>query len=302
MEIKKWLIPGIALLLCRPLFADVRGHVTDRSKNPISGAHVTLTNVRSPELRFEFDTNERGDFSIDTIPNGVYWEEATAEGFVPSARTPVDIHYPEGLQAGFILFRLDDPQGPHPANAELWRSESADVRGYVMDHTQHRISGAHVTLTNVVNPERRLELVTNAWGVFASDTIPNGVYWVEVDAKGFVPAPRTPVDIHSPEGWHVGYQLFRLNDPGAPHSPWAELWGELSDPSGPVAKAKVCLMSEEQATRKPTCTETNRLGQYVLFVPLGPYQGSVVLDNRVLWEGSVTLTEPKDYPDLIALK
>jgi hypothetical protein len=198
MELKKWLLSGLALLLCRPLFAEVRGQVSDVSQNPIPGAHVTLTNVAKPELRFEFDTDERGVFTTDTIPNGVYWLETSGEGFQPNHRITCDIHFPRGLNIGITLFRPDEAGPPQVTDAEVW--------------------------------------------------------------------------------------------------------GELSDSSGPLAKAKVCLSAEGKGGNKQSCTVTNRLGQYSLSVAPGVYRGSVIVDNEVTWEGRLALSQCREYPDPITLE
>jgi hypothetical protein len=180
----------------------------------------------------------------------------------------------------------------------------AEIRGEVRDTSQNPIADAHVLLTNVAKPELRFEFDTDERGVFATDTVPNGVYWLDISADGFVPFARMPVDIHYPRGYQAGFCLFRPDEPGPPRPHYAELWGELSDSSGPVANARVCLLAEGEGKdrKKQSCTVTNRFGQYALSVTPGLYHGSVVLDNQIWWEGRLALNEPQEYRDPIALE
>ncbi len=178
---------------------------------------------------------------------------------------------------------------------------TAEITGHVYDRSQNPVPGARVVLKNIAKADLLFDFVTDNNGLFSTDSVPNGVYWLEATAEGFRPYERTPFDIHFPRGFEVGIYLEPENGTGRTPDGKAEVWGELNGSSGPLAGAKVCLSPESKNSER-SCTVTNRLGQYSLRVTPGPYNWSVLWMGEVQWEGAVSLDEAKEYPDPMTLE
>jgi len=81
---------------------------------------VVLTNVSKPDLVFAVLTDSRGYFSIDTVPNGVYWLLATAVGFETEEPVLHHIHFPKGLDIAFFLTPKGASDSEPRHSAEVW--------------------------------------------------------------------------------------------------------------------------------------------------------------------------------------
>lgn len=125
----------------------------------------------------------------------------------------------------------------------------------------HRISGEPYDATAIPGPN----------GEYVFDALPDGSYAVRAAASGFVSVSYEPLRIVFPNGVQRDFTLV-VADVGSGDGVYSssELVGELITQGRRVSGATICLVSIDPK-RKPSCTTTNRLGQYFLAVEPGLY-------------------------------
>lgn len=175
-------------------------------------------------------------------------------------------------------------------------AESA-VSGRVLDQSRYPLPGAVVTLNSLSDPQVTLKTSAARDGRYSFQEVPNGVYSLETSYNGFVGIRYGPIRVRFPLPVQRDFEL-----PIAPGNEggvqfYAEVVGELKYQGRWLAHATVCF-SRNSA---PNCVNTNGIGQYYIALPPGVYDGSVQVEDKVLWRGHLDLGNLGEYRNYIRL-
>jgi hypothetical protein len=111
----------------------VRGAITDPAGGPVPGARVTLTSLETGAQRSAVG-DERGEFTIASVPPGEYRLKAEHQGFLKYAQTlTMEVHEEIRVEIGLAMAGADTIEVT--GTAPLVRTESAAMGG-VIDNRQ----------------------------------------------------------------------------------------------------------------------------------------------------------------------
>jgi hypothetical protein len=149
----------------------IEGTVTDaNTSNPIAGARVQAV---GPVTR-NASTRADGTYHLGSLPEGSYDMTVTAFGYNPGSASGVAVIEGQTTIQSFSLT-------PGPAHM---------VSGTVTDSgTAMPIAGATVTILNTPIPPA----TTDANGMYAFPSVPEGTYSIQASARGYSPSTRTGV-------------------------------------------------------------------------------------------------------------
>src|ERR1017187_200371 len=88
--------------LCAQQFGEITGTVTDASGAIVAGAHVTVTNSATQQVR-EASSNDSGVYAIPYLVPGTYAVRAEKPGFKVTTQSGVDVHVDNVARIDFQL-------------------------------------------------------------------------------------------------------------------------------------------------------------------------------------------------------
>src|SRR5262249_36784514 len=83
-------------------FGEITGHVTDLTGAAVPGATVTLTNVSTNASR-STTTTQPGDYSLPSVPPGIYNVKIEQRGFKASVSNNVEVQVQQTVRLDFTL-------------------------------------------------------------------------------------------------------------------------------------------------------------------------------------------------------
>src|ERR1035437_1198580 len=88
--------------LCAQQFGEITGTVTDASGAIVAGAHVTVTNSATQQVR-EASSNDSGVYAIPYLVPGTYAVRAEKPGFKVTTQSGLDVHVDNVARIDFQL-------------------------------------------------------------------------------------------------------------------------------------------------------------------------------------------------------
>src|SRR5882762_4736508 len=123
--------PCLALSAWAQNTAEVRGKVTDGSRQPVVSAFVVVTAQDTSHMRAA-TTDEAGAFEFAALPIGSYQLEVKADGFVAFEATSVRASIGQVVSLDIVLSqKRDSPGSPQTGNASMIEAGNAQL-GVVM--------------------------------------------------------------------------------------------------------------------------------------------------------------------------
>lgn len=162
-----------------------------------------------------------------------------------------------------------------PAAAVADASERAALSGRVLDELGGALLGATVSVHGLSGERFEQSKLTDDHGDYSFAELPDGEYAIEAELRGFVSTAFRPVRINFPMEVHWNFKLA-VADLGVEGgiSASSDLVGELLFRGTRMSSTRICL-TRADGTGRPTCTVTNRLGQYFLSVEPGLYDVTI---------------------------
>jgi len=108
----------LAVVCYATIFGTIRGLVHDPHHRPVQGAEITIRSTTSQWTR-TIQSNERGEFQLDTVPVGSYQVSASAQGFAAAPQNMV-------LTSGSVI-NLHFQFAVAPANASITVSGTPEI-------------------------------------------------------------------------------------------------------------------------------------------------------------------------------
>ena len=149
--------------------SSVLGHVVDESGGPVPKARVTVLLPNSDRSVSSTVTNEKGEYSIESIPAGLYLIRAEASGFVTVTYGPVSLPYAGAYERELRLALADTQEGG------AWTAAKAVGR---LDCDGSVLAGVELCFVSRFN---RKCVVTDRNGEYAVDLDP-GRYTVHAES------------------------------------------------------------------------------------------------------------------------
>ncbi|MEW5802681.1 MAG: CARDB domain-containing protein [bacterium] len=147
--------------------AEISGKVTDEGGHPIEGAYVMATRVESGEVASAM-TDENGVYKVSELAGGDWEVFASAEGFLKSKVTIVNVVVSGSATQDFSLVL------------------GASVSGMVVDSNGKPIVGAAVFAQG---PNNSMGIAaTNESGYFQIVGLYEGIHTIRVEVGGFIPS------------------------------------------------------------------------------------------------------------------
>jgi hypothetical protein len=175
------------------------------------------------------------------------------------------------------------------------------LSGHVTDQRGQPLPGATVSIHKISGEPFEATVRTDVDGTFSVSEMPDGDYSIRADFTGFVSTAFEPVRIYFPSHlrWDITLRIGYFGGEGGVFSN-SELVGELMLKGRRLPNAAVCLTRESpDPVSKPVCTQTNRLGQYLIAVPPAEYRVSVVDGGRTLVTRDLNLKVAGQYRNKI---
>lgn len=173
-------------------------------------------------------------------------------------------------------------------------ARSAVVTGRVTDEAGYPLPDAAIVIREFGGNEPARQFVgrSAADGKFVIEGVPFGTYSLKASATGFVSVIFEPVQIKYPTvRWD--FRLFLAPGPEGEIHSGAYLIGTIRQQGKAVPFAEICLSRGSSRL----CFTANSLGEYSFTVEPGEYKATVSGGGKILWEGKLKLSEPREYRD-----
>jgi hypothetical protein len=175
------------------------------------------------------------------------------------------------------------------------------LSGRVVDEAGGALQGAVVTVHKLSGEQFDQSSPTDSAGHYSFPEIPDGEYSIEGSSAGFVSTSYKPVRIYFPAEVQWNFVLRVAGFGGDAAYASSELVGELRWRGSRVSAANVCAVRSDGPYR-PTCTVTNRLGQYFLEVPPAIYVVTVEHGTGLPTKQRLDLRAAGEYRNKIMLE
>jgi hypothetical protein len=148
------------------------------------------------------------------------------------------------------------------------------LSGRVVDETGGPLPAATVSVRKLSGEQFYQSSQTDSQGHYSFPELPDGEYSVEGALTGFVSVLYKPVRIYFPAEVRWDFVLSVAGFGGDAVYASSELVGELLWRGVRMPTASICVTRADEPPH-PTCTVTNRLGQYFLDLPPAIYIVSI---------------------------
>ncbi|RLQ93334.1 carboxypeptidase regulatory-like domain-containing protein [Falsibacillus albus] len=150
-----------------PTGSTISGTVTDSGSNPVQGALVQIFDAATHELVDYSLTDQNGNYSLKTIPNGQFNVKASASGFITQT----------------IQTTIPPDQ---TVNFQLEGNPSA-VEGRIVNNVTNRpIQGALIQVFLQGSQEATASYLTDPQGLYLISGLSAGTYVIEASAEGYI--------------------------------------------------------------------------------------------------------------------
>jgi protocatechuate 3,4-dioxygenase beta subunit len=236
----------------------IYGRITNLQGEPLARARVGADTLLGFRLGSDFAlTSPTGNYTL-TVPAGVYWVEAGADGYVDTPPSEVDLTNATSIRVDLAL----EP------TAFTIQGEVRDTAGQPLANASVFASGCDLFYSATTDVQGRYLLRAGV-----------GEYRVRATKSGYQFADSQTV-VLPPSAQHINFTLQL--EPGStplpppPPGPTYTVSGQVTDQNGQAVEA-VTVKASGATYAYNGFTTTNQQGEYTVTIPIGSY--SVVAEK-----------------------
>ena len=183
-----------------PRLARIQGTVILSRRNPVVGATVLLTAQQPPLRVWVTATDDRGEFRMEALPEGVYRLETRRSDLQTLVRDNVALKPP--FRAVVELTMAPAPGGATPETTVAPSPDTGaalKVTGKTVDREGNPVSEARLRLVDAAGRRDPQSFRSGEDGTFAVEGLSGGTWRFEVMGVGFLPV-RVDLPVSSDTG------------------------------------------------------------------------------------------------------